>query len=382
MAVVWAAGPACATCYKRVLQSKQVCEGCGSLRRADPRVKGERRLCSDCAGLPAMGVCQGCGHEDRIWRNHHCFACNLADRLDFLLRGADGTAGPKVAALRSVLAATSSPRAVLRWLDNPTVAGALEGLASSKVPFTHEALDQMGTNRAVAHLRHVLVSTRALPERNETAASLEAWVDDQLERVDDPEDRRMVGAYASWWVVRRRRARLARRPTLSVGYDHEGILRAIELLSWLRAHDRSLATCTQADIDLWLASGPPGRREARRFVRWAGSHRLCGEVVIGPRREAVPVASTDVAEIIAIARRLMTDQTVALADRVAGLLLILYGQPRGHRAAVGHYPRRTARTPGPARTRACRHSPQPRRPGCQRQHVALPRRPSWPAPRR
>ena len=102
---------------------------------------------------------------------------------------------------------------------------------------------------------------------------------------------------------------------------------AIGLLGWLRTHDRSLADATQADIDLFLASGPPSRRAARDFLRWAGRHRLCAKLDIVRRRDAVPVPSADLAELARIARRLLTDDDVALVDRVAGLLVICYGQP-------------------------------------------------------
>jgi hypothetical protein len=102
---------------------------------------------------------------------------------------------------------------------------------------------------------------------------------------------------------------------------------AIGLLGWLRAHDRSLEDAAQADVDLFLAGGPPSRRHARDFLRWAGRHRLCVNLDIARRRDAVPVPSADLAVLARIARRLLTDNDVALVDRVAGLLVICYGQP-------------------------------------------------------
>jgi hypothetical protein len=112
-----------------------------------------------------------------------------------------------------------------------------------------------------------------------------------------------------------------------VDYDHDGVNRAIELLAWLRLHDRDLASAAQADIDLWLASGPPGRREAQRFVRWARRHKLCGRIDIVTQPDAVPVPTVGLDELVAVAQRLLHDGTIALSDRVAGLLVILYGQP-------------------------------------------------------
>jgi hypothetical protein len=332
--VVWAAGPACTTCRYRVLETKGVCEGCGQSRRIDPRDSSGSVLCSDCAGLPALAVCQGCGGEDRIWRHQRCFACNLAARLDSVLAGPDGDLASHLAPLSAALIDTDSPRQVLRWLANPRVESVLAGLARGDLALNHDTLDRIGDGHWVAHLRQVLVASGVLDERDETVAALETWVEHQLELVDNAEDRHLVAAYATWWVIRRRRYRQARGFTTGRGHDHTAIARAIEFLAWLRSHHKTLAVCTQADIDLWLASGPVGRREARGFIRWARRQRLCDQIDIVHRRDPLPVPTADVTELAATARRLLSDDTVNLADRVAGLLLILYGQPVTRIAAL------------------------------------------------
>lgn len=327
VAAVWSAGPVCSTCYQRVLAAKAICEGCGQRRRIDPRAGDGRGLCSDCAGLAPMAVCQGCGDEDRIWRNHRCLACNLAGRLDQLLAGPDGGVAADLAGLRTALIGAGSPRQMLRWLAGPGVESTLAGMAKGDIPLSHEQLDSLGRATWVAHLRHVLVAAGVLPARDELLAGLEAWIDAKLEDVAEVADRQQLATFATWWVLRRRRARAGRRPVGSVEHAHQVINAAIGLLGWLRAHDRSLADATQADVDLFLASGPPSRRAAREFLRWAGRHRLCANLDIVGRRDALPVPSADLAELARIARRLLVDDDVALVDRVAGLLVICYGQP-------------------------------------------------------
>lgn len=334
VAVVWAAGPACTTCRYRVLETKGVCEGCGQRRRIDPRDSSGFAFCSDCAGLPALAVCQGCGAEDRIWRDQRCFACNLAGRVDAVLAGPDGDLASRLAPLRAALTGTDSPRAVLRWLAKPRVESVLAGMARGDLALNHDTLDRIGGGHWVAHLRQVLVASGVLGERDETVAALESWVEHRLGSIDNAEDRKLVAAYATWWVIRRRRYRQARRFSTDRGYDHTAITRAIELVAWLRSHQKTLASATQADIDLWLASGPVGRRAARGFIRWAQRQHLCGQIDIAQRRGALPVPAADVAELAATARRLLSDDTVNLADRVAGVLLILYGQPVTRIAAL------------------------------------------------
>jgi hypothetical protein len=76
--------------------------------------------------------------------------------------------------------------------------------------------------------------------------------------------------------------------------------------------------CTQADIDLWLAAGPPNRGRARVFVGWARRHKICGKIDIATRPAPVAVPTADVGDLIAIARRLLDDDAIALSDRSPG----------------------------------------------------------------
>jgi hypothetical protein len=327
VSAVWARGPVCSTCYQRALASKGTCEGCGQTRRIDPRHVGGRGLCSNCAGLAPMAICDGCGSEDRIWRNHRCLNCNLAGRLDELLAGPDGEIAAELTGLRTALISAGTPRHMLRWLAGARVESTLAAMAKGDVPMSHEQLDRLGRAPWVVHLRHVLIAAGVLPARDETLAGLEAWIEAKLEAVADGADRQQLATFATWWVLRRRRARAGRRPVGSVEHAHQVINAAIGLLGWLGTHNRSLADATQADVDLFLASGPPSRRGARDFLRWASRHRLCANLDIVRRRDAVPVPSADLAELARIARRLLTDDDVALVDRVAGLLVICYGQP-------------------------------------------------------
>ena len=325
VAVVWATGPVCSTCYQRVLASKGTCEGCGQQRRIDPR-HGVRALCSDCAGLPPLAVCEGCGGEDRIWRNRRCFACNLVGRLDQLLARPDGGTAADLAGLRTAVMGADSPRQMLRWLANPRVESTLVAMAAGEIPVSHEQLDSLGARPWVDHLRHVLVSAGVLTARDEALARLGAWVETRLEELTG-EDRKQVATFATWWVLHRRRARAGHKAVGSVDHAHHVINAAIGLLGWLGAHDKALGETTQRDIDLFLASGPPSRRQAREFLRWARRHRLCGALDIARRPDPLPVPTADLSELSRIARQLLVDEDVALVERVAGLLAICYAQP-------------------------------------------------------
>ncbi|MEW6474300.1 MAG: hypothetical protein AB1679_18770 [Actinomycetota bacterium] len=321
VAVVWPEGPVCTTCRYKTLESRGLCVGCGQVRRIDPRNRNGQALCSDCAGLPPLSVCEECGVEARRYAAGRCFACSLRRRLDQLIGAA-----PALDGLRTTLAASSSPRACLRWLANAETRQVLGAMAAGDLPLSHEALDDLPPTKSLRHLRHVLVAAGVLPERHDDTASLEAWIDAQLNLMEQAEDRRVLEAFARWWVLRRYRGRVARRGASSMSHARTTIREAIRLMAWLQSHGRTLATCTQADVDLWLA-GPPGRRGARDFLRWACRQRLAKDVDIVRRPDPTPGRSADADEQAALARRLLVDDSFPLNIRVAGIMLLCYGQP-------------------------------------------------------
>jgi hypothetical protein len=270
-----------------------------------------------------MSGCDGCGAEERLYSAGRCHGCTLGARLDQLL--ADGDTVVDLGPLREVLVATQPPRAALRWITTPATAATLKRLAIGEVVLSHADLDGLGDTLAVGHLRAVLVAAGLLPARDEAVARLEVWVAAQLERVEPPEDRRVLEAFAIWWVLRRQRLRAARADTISTKTARGQIRRAVELCAFLRHHDATLAGCSQADIDLWLA-GPPARRQVRDFLRWARRRRLCPDVSVVRREQGWPARRIDPDTHHELVRRLLDDDSLAVVDRVAGLFVACYGQ--------------------------------------------------------
>ena len=120
--------------------------------------------------------------------------------------------------------------------------------------------------------------------------------------------------------VRSRRA--ARTPTR---HAKVCLNAAVAFLAFLAARQRDLANCTQGDVDDWLAEGPPSAPRVRDFLEWAGDRKLTGRFIVpGQPRRGGPVA--DDAERWATARRLLHDEGLELGDRVAGTLVLVYGQ--------------------------------------------------------
>jgi hypothetical protein len=105
------------------------------------------------------------------------------------------------------------------------------------------------------------------------------------------------------------------------------VANAVSLLGWLRKSGKELVTCSQADLDHYLASGPASRYHARQFVLWAHENGHTGEISIPTPQPRTHVTPTSDQHRWATARRLLEDDTIALQDRVAGLLVLLYAQP-------------------------------------------------------
>lgn len=101
---------------------------------------------------------------------------------------------------------------------------------------------------------------------------------------------------------------------------------AASFLDWLEAHGLTLATCAQADLDHWLAGNPAQASRSTTFVRWATTHRHASRLTAPATRWTGPAGPLDQDQRWADARRLLHDARLPTADRVAGLLVLLYAQ--------------------------------------------------------
>jgi hypothetical protein len=223
----------------------------------------------------------------------------LDQRLRALLGDADGVVPSELELVHRTLAATDPPRAGLKWLARSSAAAVLADLGAGTRPLSHQALDELLPDKAIDHLRSILVAAGCLPARDERLARLERWIAQTIATIDDPDDQRLLRAFAGWHLLGRLRRRLGDgHATAEQVARVRGSLRAaIQLLAWLRSSGRTLAGCRQANIDRWLASGSRTRHNARDFLCWT------------------------------VARRLLCDTDLDPADRVAGLLVLCYAQP-------------------------------------------------------
>lgn len=330
----WPEGPVCDPCYNAALRSRGRCARCGEIRRlvAPPGTAAD--TCAICAGMPVTHSCSDCGTQDKLYEKGRCSRCSLRRRARELLSAGTSHIPPEMAEVFEAITAARQPRSALNWLRNGAGASLLADVAAGRLAATHEALDAHPHRRAADYLRHILTAAGTLPPRDEELARTEQWLAGLLARAGDPASRRLVQSFATWQVMRRLRRSTAAstRPRSPTAHARNQIKAAAGFLAWLASRGQSLASCRHADLDDWLATGP-GAWQVRGFLTWAARRGHCRPFTIpGPGRAHGAATSPD--QRWALAARLLHDSSLDPTDRVAGCLLLLYGQQLSRIAAL------------------------------------------------
>lgn len=337
----------------RCLVCARHCPGCGGTTKEPTKPwcnrcdRGPRGTCDDCGRvdrpLDAAGRCRGCRERverrcggcgvqaPRTWVAGRwiCQRCALAIDLDGHLGPADGLVGP-LATLRGAILGADNPTRVRRWLRASTAGQVLASVAAGETALTHAAFDVFGADHSVMHLRSLLVAVGALPAEDRSIPRFEAFVGEQLDRIDDSTDRGVVRAWLRWKVLPRLRGREeAGKPMAhSANNARQSVRQVVLLLDRLRGRGRTLRTCAQTDLDTWFSAGSANRWLTRPFLVWAAARsHLAKDVAVpaSPPQALRPVI--DAEQRWAVARRLVGDATISIDVRVAGALVVLYAQP-------------------------------------------------------
>ncbi|MFJ3632291.1 hypothetical protein [Streptomyces sp. NPDC090112] len=317
--------PRCDVCSR----TRRTCVGCGKEKYAAART-GDGHLCETCwrKNPISFNSCRLCGTVEYLHSYGRCHSCVRDQQVrDALSR--DGVLHPGLQPVHDVLAA-SGAKAGLKWLSRPSARTILDALADGTCPLTHEGLDTLLPNKSVAFLRAALVTAGALPARDERFTSLEQWIASATEAVTNDSERKLVRRFATWHHLRRLRREAAKHPVTSTQATavRASIRAAVALLIWLREHGTELRLCTQVHLDEWIDGGSTTRYDARGFVEWCRKNRHVGKNLEIPAREKLShVRPTDEDQRWAVCRRLMHDGDLAIEDRFAGLLVLLYAQP-------------------------------------------------------
>ncbi|MFI6376447.1 site-specific integrase [Streptomyces sp. NPDC050546] len=318
--------PWCDRCQQRWA----TCCSCGTVAQ----VRGgtwEEPLCAKCANPDPdfWGRCPTCATTWQLG-SHPCQRCVLDQQLRRLLgASAEEAIAPELAPFHEALTSAERPDTALAWISRSQVRDLLERIGRDEHPVTHDSLDDVPPGKVLAHLRSVLVATGVLPPRDERLVALEKWITTTVQARTDLAERRILHGYAVWHHLRRLRRRLGDQHTSQLQDMNVRchVSAADNFLTWLAGEGLTLGVCTQADLERWMTDAAfRYRDETGHFVRWSVQHRHAHGLTCGAVRWTGPQGTIDSEKRWADARRLLNEDTLPTADRVAGLLLTLYAQ--------------------------------------------------------
>jgi hypothetical protein len=321
--------PVCLNCT--AVRRAELCVGCGERRVAHRRVDGGI-LCQTCNikhGYTTR-ACERCGQIAPLLTGA-CAACQLRARVAQLA----ASAGPGIAAtlgpfLRD-LARAENLRSMMRWFCCPGFA-VTRGLLAGDIPISHAGLDEAAVEaaNAVAFVRAKLVASGVLEPRDELSARFAAWHATAVLQVAAGGDRAHVRAYATWQVAHQLAQTVKRRgeaTPASVKYARSLVSEAIKLVVWLHDQQLVVADLRQDLIDEWVAAGLKMRRRVRLFLAWLRRAKVIGVLHVDWDDRPATRPAIDDEQRFGILRRLLHHQELDLRDRLAGSVLLLYGQP-------------------------------------------------------
>ena len=144
----------------------------------------------------------------------------------------------------------------------------------------------------------------------------------------DPAQKEVLHRYAVWHVLRQLRHRIRGTHAThgQAAVARRNIQAAVAFLDWLAAGDATLASCTQASLDEWMAAANLSQRSPTgNFVRWARNQKLA-TVDFPATRWDGPARVIDTEARWDQARWLLHDHSAGPEDRAAALLVLLYAQ--------------------------------------------------------
>ena len=323
----WPEGYVCRSCVTRAVKLRGPCPRCGDERLLVGRDDARRPICVDCAGISTCFRCETCGREGGTWYSRTCVACSLARRLPPLLDDGTGKVASALVPLFERLVAARNPLSIMTWLNKAPVRRRLASLATGTTPLTHEGIDGLEGTQGREFLRELLIDVGLLPARDKYLTAFERWRVGRLERTPDEAAAREVEIYLSWRIERDLRVRAAAGPlpAQAANRARDQVDAAVRVLAFLQDRGRQLSECRQADLDDFFATAS-NPAIAIDFLTFSMTRRRCPRLCIPERRarSSPGCTATCIAELV---RQLIGDESLAIADRVAGLLVLLFAQP-------------------------------------------------------
>lgn len=328
-AAIWPDGGICSYCYMKAKRTHGTCAACGHIGVLPGIGQEDQPICRSCSGIALNVDCRECGAEGELYRGSRCWRCELRREASALLSPINAPA-EKVALLVDAIAGMKRPNSGLTWIRQPYVRELLTALGASDAPITHDALDAAESSRAVEYLRSLLVVHGVLPARDRLLADFDQWVSRRQEEITDPSARPVLTQFVRWHQKRR----MTRAAADNNGQTPRGVFLnvkqtttvTIQFLNWIDENGLTLQQADQHVIDEWFGNGPSTRELAQAFIYWAQDKRHMPRVDL-PRRERLRIDTLGVQGRLSLLRKVLTDDDCAMTARIAGGIILLFGQP-------------------------------------------------------
>lgn len=284
---------------------------------------------------PLLRPCSRCDDVDyrsSPSRPRLCRECLSHDKIRAVFSEDVLSKQPSLAGARDVLLAADTTHCGQSFGGVKTWPLLKRMLAEDDV-ITHESLDSYGAPFQIKILRSFLVTTGALPARDERVVALEAWIGSAAEQIDREEDRRSFVRFARWRHLRQARQKALTESQLD--WRRRELILVSRFLHSLHSGGSTLQTATQAHTDAWLAAGTKDRTRIRPFLQWCRDNAITRVVHI-PVLPTPSLPKTNALEEDQRQRLLreVLDPAVELDPglRLAAGLVLLYGS-RPHELA-------------------------------------------------
>jgi hypothetical protein len=171
---------------------------------------------------------------------------------------------------------------------------------------------------------------------DERLARFDRLVAGHLDGVTVDAHRDIVRRFARWSLRPHLAAKAKSAPLRDAQITNatQNVRIAAALLAWLDNRNTDLTALRQADIDEWFATPPTTHTHATPFLRWAIKAGHCPSTVRLPKEIRGNGKIVDQTRRLKILRQLLDPDTATVWHRVAGVLLVLFGQPYDRIAAL------------------------------------------------
>ena len=315
-----------ARCHDCQARPTRRCGACGQHAPIARRAIGELPdLCNTCHRFPVAPCC-GCNETKPSWAAGRCATCALAEKLTALLGDLPSRQSRGLDGLYHALATAAAPSAVLGWLRRSDAARILADMASGTAPLDLATLDGLAYTGSRRFLERLLIASGAVAPRDSRLAWLETWTEQLVSATEPDEHLRALRGYARWVVLRRLRDLPGAQPTSQNRADgaRRRLKIAHDFLGYLAVDGVDLAGCDQTHVDCWLDNRSAPADELRPFLAWLRAQRMTGPLHVPPHASSVP---RPVATETTLARRILHAPGLAVSDRMAAALVVLFAQP-------------------------------------------------------